>query len=115
MDSSVRDLPPEIILIILEYLESPIDVGNCVTACPDLLEELAVRHILGPQLCILASLDTNLKKKLKLEGWSKNSTDNGLIMSIWRKMEIYRGVFTFNQTLVFNAFKMFSNFSFLFR
>jgi len=90
MDSSVRDLPPEIILIILEYLKSPIDVGNCVTACPDLLEELAVRHILGPQLCILASLDTNLKKKLKFEGWAKNSTDNGLIMSIWRKMEIYR-------------------------
>ena len=98
MDSSVRDLPPEIILIILEYLKNPIDVGNCVTACPDLLEELAVRHILGPQLCILASLDTNLIKKLKLEGWTKNSTDNGLIMSIWRKMEIYRGVLTFNQS-----------------
>ena len=47
--------------------------------------DLVTQEFLKPQLKIFASLDPNLNKSLKNEGWFEECQDSNLIARLWKK------------------------------
>ena len=86
--TSILDLPPEMVEKIIQKFTSIQDVINCSIALAGTRhEEFVTQNYLKSQLKIFASLDLNLKQSLKNEGWSKECHDTKLIIRLWREFK----------------------------
>ena len=91
---TIENLPTELINnsttvepSIFYYL-NPIDIINCSFALVGTRHEnFVTEHFLKPQLKIFASLDVNLKKSLRNEGWFKECEDTKYIVRLWKKFK----------------------------
>ena len=90
--ATFEGLPPELIDTISEYLND-IDIINCSFALIGTKHEVFVIHqFLKPQLRILASLDFNLNKSLKNEGWFDECSDTKFFIRLWEKIKPIKGI-----------------------
>ena len=96
--TSILDLPPEMVEMIIQKITSPQDVGNFSIALVGTRhEKFVMENFLKPQLKIFASLDLNLKESLKNEGWFEECEDTKLIVRLWKEFKpslpgkIYKG------------------------
>ena len=72
--------------MIFQNFTSTQDVSNCSIALAGTLHEEFVTHeFLKPQLKIFGSLDLDLKRNLKNEGWSEECQDTKLIVRLWKE------------------------------
>ena len=86
--TSILDLPREILEMIFKRFTATQDVGNCSIALVGTIhEEFVMERFLKPQLEIFASLDINLNKSLKKEGWFKECHDTKSIVRLWKKFK----------------------------
>ena len=86
--TSILDLPPEMVEKIIQKFTSPQDVINCSIALVGTRhEKFVMENFLKPQLKIFASLDLNLKRSLKNEGWFKECEDTKLIVRLWKEFK----------------------------
>ena len=84
--TSILDLPPEMVEMIIQKITSPQDVGNFSIALVGTRhEKFVLGDFLKPQLKIFASLDLNLKRSLKNEGWFEECKDTKLIVRLWKE------------------------------
>ena len=90
--ATFEGIPPELINMIMEYLNN-IDIINCSFALIGTKHGGFVLHqFLKPQLRIMASLDFNLKKCLKNEGWFDECRDTKLFSKLWKKFKPIKGI-----------------------
>ena len=86
--TSILDLPPEMVEMIIQKITSPQDVGNFSIALVGTRhEKFVMENFLKPQLKIFASLDLNLKRSLKDEGWFEECKDTKLIVRLWKEFK----------------------------
>ena len=93
--TSILDLPPEMVEKIIQKFTSTQDVINCSIALVGTRhEEFVTQKFLKPQLNylksqlkIFASLDLNLKESLRNEGWSEECEDIKLIIDLWKEFK----------------------------
>ena len=86
--TSILDLPPEMVEKIIQKFTSIQDVINCSIALAGTRhEEFVTQNYLKPQLKIFASLDLNLKRSLKNEGWFEECEDTKLIVRLWKEFK----------------------------
>ena len=93
--TSILDLPPEILEMVFQNFTSTQDVENCSIALVGTRhEEFVTQKFLKPQLNylksqlkIFASLDLNLKESLRNEGWSEECEDIKLIIDLWKEFK----------------------------
>ena len=93
--TSILDLPPEMVEMIFQKFTSTQDVINCSIALVGTRhEEFVTQKFLKPQLNylksqlkIFASLDLNLKESLRNEGWSEECEDTKLIIRLWKEFK----------------------------
>ena len=86
--TSILDLPPEMVEKIIQKFTSTQDVINCSIALIGTRhEKFVMENSLKPQLKIFASLDLNLKESLKNEGWFEECEDTKLIIRLWREFQ----------------------------
>ena len=86
--TSILDLPPEMVEMIIQKITSPQDVGNFSIALVGTRhEKFVLGDFLKPQLKIFASLDLNLKESLRNEGWSEDCQDTKLIIRLWKEFQ----------------------------
>ena len=86
--TSILDLPPEMVEKIIQKFTSIQDVINCSIALIGTRhEKFVMENFLKPQMKIFASLDLNLKESLKNEGWFKDCHDTKLIVRLWREFQ----------------------------
>ena len=86
--TSILDLPPEMVEKIIQKFTSIQDVTNCSIALIGTRhEEFVTQNYLKPQLKIFASLDLNLKRSLKNEGWFDECKDTKLIVRLWKEFK----------------------------
>ena len=86
--TSILDLPPEMVEKIIQKFTSPQDVINCSIALVGTRhEKFVMENFLKPQLKIFASLDLNLKESLRNEGWFEECKDTKLIVRLWRELK----------------------------
>ena len=86
--TSILDLPPEMVEMIIQKITSPQDVGNFSIALVGTRhEKFVMENFLKPQLKIFASLDLNLKRSLKNEGWFEECEDTKLIVRLWKEFQ----------------------------
>ena len=93
--TSILDLPPEMVEKIIQKFTSIQDVINCSLALVGTRhEEFVTQKFLKPQLNylksqlkIFASLDLNLKESLRNEGWFKECEDTKLIVRLWKELK----------------------------
>ena len=94
--TSISDLPPEMVEKIIQKFTSIQDVINCSLALVGTRhEEFVTQKFLKPQLNylksqlkIFASLDLNLKESLRNEGWSEECEDIKLIIHLWKEFKL---------------------------
>ena len=86
--TSIVDLPPEILEIFFQKISATKDVGNCSIALVGTRhEKFVMENFLKPQLKIFASLDLNLKESLRNEGWFEECQDTKLIVKLWKEFQ----------------------------
>ena len=86
--TSILDLPPEMVEKIFHKFTSPQDVTNFSLALVGTRhEKFVMGDFLKPQLNIFASLDLNLKESLKNEGWFEECEDKKLIIRLWKEFK----------------------------
>ena len=86
--TSILDLPPEMVEMIIQKITSTQDVTNCSIALVGTRhEKFVMENFLKPQLKIFASLDLNLKESLKNEGWFEECQDVILIVRLWKEFK----------------------------
>ena len=86
--TNILDLPPEMVEKIIQKFTSTQDVINCSIALIGTRhEEFVTQNYLKPQLKIFASLDLNLKRSLKNEGWFEECQDTKLIVRLWKEFK----------------------------
>ena len=91
-----QNLPPEIILYILEFLNWVPDAINCSLALTNTFhEDLVTELILGPQLRVFSALDYEIENLFHKEGWTRNCNDKCLIQFLWKKFNLIKGRATF--------------------
>ena len=84
--TSILDLPPEMVEKIIQKITSPQDVGNfSIALVRTRHEKFVMGDFLKPQLKIFASLDLNLNKSLRNEGWFEECQDTKLIVRLWKE------------------------------
>ena len=84
--TSILDLPPEMVEKIIQKFTSTQDVTNCSIALVGTRhEQFVTQNFLKPQLKTFASLDLNLKESLKNEGWLEECEDTKLIIRLWKE------------------------------
>ena len=85
---SILDLPTEIFEMIFQRISATKDVENCsIVLAGTRHEKFVMEHFLKPQLNIFASLDVNLNKSLKNEGWFEECQDTKLIVRLWKEFK----------------------------
>ena len=88
MSSQTSILPPEMVENIIQKFTSIQDVINFSIALVGTRhEQFVIQNYLKPQLKIFASLDLNLKRSLKNEGWSEECEDTKLIVRLWKEFK----------------------------
>ena len=86
--TSILDLPPEMVEKIIQKFTSTQDVTNCSIALVGTRHEKFVKeNFLKPQLKIFAFLDHNLYRSLINEGWFDECQDTKLIARLWKKFQ----------------------------
>ena len=91
-----QNLPPEIILYILEFLNWVPDAINCSLALTNTFhEDLVTELFLGPQLRVFSALDYEIENLFHKEGWTRNCNDKCLIQFLWKKFNLIKGRATF--------------------
>ena len=86
--TNILDLPPEMVEKIIQKFTSTQDVINCSIALVGTRhEEFVTQNYLKSQLKIFASLDLNLKRSLKNEGWFEECEDTKLIIHLWKEFK----------------------------
>ena len=94
--TSIFYLPPEILKMIFQNFTSTQDISNfSIALAGSLHEEFVTHEFLKPQLKMFASLDLNLKKHLKNEGWFEDCQDTKLIIRLTKKFYPFRPGMTF--------------------
>ena len=84
--TSILDLPPEMVEKIIQKFTSTQDVTNCSIALVGTRhEQFVTQNFLKPQLKTFASLDLNLKESLKNEGWFEECQDTKLILRLFKE------------------------------
>ena len=95
--TSILDLPPEMVEKIIQKFTSPQDVINCSIALVGTRhEKFVIMNFLKPQFEIFASLNLNLNKPFRtlrifrplsewLRTWFKECEDTKLIVKLWKK------------------------------
>ena len=96
MITTIADLPPEVLVKILEYVRFSDIEKNCMNVCK-LWETLIASHFLVPKLKVFGLLDLELKKHLLSNGWiDKNGSleaknlNPEFIAETWKKFKPYR-------------------------
>ena len=85
---NILDLPPEMVEKIFHKFTATQDVINfSIALFGTRHEEFVVGNFLKPQLKIFASLDLNLNKSLRNEGWFQECQDTKLIGRLWKELE----------------------------
>ena len=83
--TSILDLPPEILEMVFQNFTSTQDVENCSIALAGTRhEQFVTQNFLKPQLKIFASLPS-LNESLRNEGWFEECQDTKLIVRLWKK------------------------------
>ena len=86
--TSIFYLPPEILKMIFQNFTATQDVRNCSIALAGTIhEEFVTQEFLRPQLKMIASLDLNLNKFLKNEGWFEECQDTKLIIRLIKEFK----------------------------
>ena len=92
--ATIENLPQELIanLIaeepsIFDYLNHSDKINCSIALAGTIYEEFVSEKILKPQLKIFASLDLNLKRSLKNEGWFEECQDTKLIVRLWKEFK----------------------------
>ena len=86
--TSILDLPPEMVEMIIQKFTSTQDVTNCSIALVGTRhEKFVMENFLKPQLKIFATLDLNLKESLRNEGWFEECEDTKLIVRLWKEFK----------------------------
>ena len=92
--ANILDLPQELIAnsiaeepSIFDYLNHSDKTNFSIALAGTIHEEFVTEKFLKPQLKIFASLDLNLKKSLKNEGWFEECQDTKLIVRLWRELK----------------------------
>ena len=84
--TSISYLPPEMVEMIIQNFTSTQDITNCSIALVGTRhEKFVMEKFLKPQLKIFASLDLNLKRSLKNEGWFEECQDTKLILRLFKE------------------------------
>ena len=96
MITTIADLPPEVLVKILEYVSFSDIEKHCMNVCK-LWETLIASHFLVPKLQVFGLLDVDLKKHLLSNGWNDEngsleakSSNPEFILETWKKFEPYR-------------------------
>ena len=85
--TSILDLPPEMVEKIIQKFTSTQDVTNCSIAFVGTRhEKFVILNFLKPQLKNYASLPS-LNESLKNEGWFEECQDTKLIVRLWQEFE----------------------------
>ena len=88
--TSILDLPPEIVEKIFQKITATQYVSNCSIALVGTRhEEFVMRKFLKPQLKIFASLDLNLNKFLRNEGWFQECQNTKLTIKLWKQLKSF--------------------------
>ena len=88
MSSQTSILPPEMVEKIIQNFTSIQDVINCSIALVGTRhEKFVMENFLKPLLKIFASLDLNLKRSLKNEGWFEECQNTKLIVRLWKEFQ----------------------------
>ena len=83
--TSILDLPPEMVEKIIQKFTSTQDVTNCSIALTGTRhEQFVTQKFLKPQLKIFASLPS-LNESLRNEGWFEECHDTKLIVRLFKK------------------------------
>ena len=83
--TSILDLPPEMVEKIIQKFTSTQDVINCSIALIGTRhEEFVTQNYLKPQLKIFASLPS-LNESLRNEGWFEECQDTKLILRLFKE------------------------------
>ena len=93
--ATIENLPLELIdnpfaeePSLFKYILNETDILNCSEALIGTRhEEYVTQKFLKPQLKIFASLDLNLKRSLKNEGWFEECQDTKLIVRLWKEFK----------------------------
>ena len=86
--TSILDLPPEILEMVFQNFTSTQDVENCSIALAGTRhEQFVTQNFLKPQLKIFASLDLNLKESLRNEGWFEECQNTKIIIRLWKEFQ----------------------------
>ena len=85
--TSILDLPPEILEMVFQNFTSTQDVENCSIALAGTRhEQFVTQNYLKPQLKIFASLPS-LNESLRNEGWFEECKDTKLIVRLWKEFQ----------------------------
>ena len=86
--ANILYLPPEMVERIIKKFTTTQDVTNFSIALVGTRhEKFVMENFLKPQLKIFASLDLNLNKPFRNEGWFKECEDTKLIVKLWKKFK----------------------------
>ena len=90
--ATIENLPLELITnpiaeepSIFDYLNHSDKINCSIALAGTIHEEFVSEKILKPQLKIFASLDLNLKRSLKNEGWFEECQDTKLILRLFKE------------------------------
>ena len=84
----INDLPLEMLLEILEYLNLHEAVDNASKTC-QLWKEAVAQHILGPEVKKLACNNRKFKGDIMAKGWTEETKDTDLILSLYQDYEYW--------------------------
>ena len=87
---TIKDLPPEVLVFILKYLNITDIVENCSKTCVN-WKEITAQFFMQPRLLKLSKSDKEAKRALEREGWSKNCQDYDFIICLHEKYCFYKG------------------------
>ena len=92
--ATIENLPQELIAnsiaeepSIFDYLNHSDKTNFSIALAGTIHEEFVTQKFLKPQLNIFASLDLNLKRSLKDEGWFEECKDTKLIVRLWKEFK----------------------------
>ena len=90
--ATIENLPQELIAnsiteepSIFDYLNDSDKTNFSIAMAGTIHEEYVTQKFLKPQLNSFASLDLNLKRSLRNEGWFEECQDTKLIVRLWKE------------------------------
>ena len=86
--TGINDLPIEMLLEIFENLKLHDLVVNSSKTCLQ-WREIIPQFILRPKILRLANVNGAFKKDIEEDGWTEETSDSELILSLYHKYEFY--------------------------